>query len=244
MITIFIPAYNEEEYLEKAVTNLVSAARIAGNVKLDVVIVDDASTDKTPQIIASLKKKYPFVRSIRHTANKGIGSGIREVIAIAKYPKFMIVPGDNDCSKILLTKLFHNQHRAEMVLSYYVNKEQRGRFRNFLSTIYGLLYMTTFDVYIQYFNGVGMYPIKRLRKINLNANGFSITAEINTKLLRSGCTLYEIPGFMLTGVEGSGSLTLKNFSEVVITYIRLICEIYWSNHRQFNHRPIRFYEDS
>jgi glycosyltransferase involved in cell wall biosynthesis len=239
MITIFIPAYNEEKNIRKSVENTIKAAKNAGDVKLDIVIVNDASKDTTAQEIEKLEKKYSCVRSIYHTKNQGIGYGVNEVIRIAKYPKFMIVPGDNDASPALLQNMFIHHKKADMVLSYYLNKELRGRFRNFISTLYGLIYMFTFQVYIQYFNGVGIYSTKKLRTIKLFSKRFSITAEMNTKLLCHGCTLYELSGFMQTGENGSKSIKLENFIEVIKTYIQLIREIKIERNPLYQKKPIR-----
>ncbi len=239
MITVMFSVFNEEKNIAKAVENAIDAAKRAGNIPLDIIVVDDASTDKTPEIIKKLEKKYPFVRSIHHLKNQGIGVGLREVIKIAKYPKFMLAPGDNDASPKLLEHIFRNSTKAEMVLSYYLNKELRKRTRNFLSTIYGLIYMLTFDVYIQYFNGVGVYPTEKIRNLDLKSSRFSITAELNTKLLCSGCTLYELPGYMQTGIEGSKSIKLINFIEVIVTYFRLVYEIKLTKRDFFAHKPRR-----
>ena len=239
MITIFMSGLNEENFLESAVENTIKAARNAGNIKLDIVIVDDASTDKTPEVIDKLEKKYSFVRSICHRQNQGLGTGIKEVIKIAKYPKFMIVPGDNDADVDLLTRLMRARNKADLILSYYLNKESRSRWRNFISMIYGLIYMITFDVYVQYINSPCVYTTKILKTFDIKSSRFSITAEIAVKYLRSGVTLYEMPGLMQTGAEGSASLKPENLLEIIVIYFRLVYEIFLEKRLLFNKKYIR-----
>lgn len=239
MISIFIPVFNEEKHIQAVIANTLRAAKRAGEVSLDIIIVNDASTDQTAQIIADLEKRYSFIRSIHHKQNQGIGIGIKEAIKIAKYPKFMIVPGDDDAAQDLLTDLMKHRNDAEIIFSYYLNKEIRGRKRNILSTIYGLIYMTVFNVYIQYINCPVVYPTAKLKKLNIQSKRFSFTAEINIKLLRLGCTYHEIPGYMQTGLDQSTSFKLKNLWEVFVTFIKLVNEINFTDKAKFNHYPKR-----
>lgn len=66
-----IPAYNEESTLEALVEKTLSYG--------PVCVVDDASKDKTPEILARLKTKYgEKLHIIRHTKNTHISQGLRE----------------------------------------------------------------------------------------------------------------------------------------------------------------------
>lgn len=239
MITIFVPAYNEGNKLNLAVGNIIATAERAGNVVLDIVIVNDGSTDNTKNIIKRLEKKYAFVRSIHHQKNQGIGVGAKKVLSVAKYGKFMIVPGNNDVSQDLLYKLFKHRNKAEMVLSFYLNKELRGRLRNVISVLYGLIYMTVFNVFVQYYNGVGVYPTEKIKQLKLRSKRLSIVAELNTKMLCTGCTLYEIPGYMQLDPYSSNSVNFCNLAEVMVSFLRLLLEIKFIKRNQFNKQPVR-----
>src|SRR5271163_1831298 len=61
-----IPVYNEEEYLQPV---LAEVLRHAGH----VLVVDDGSTDRTPELLRS----FPTVKTIRHERNLGYGAGLR-----------------------------------------------------------------------------------------------------------------------------------------------------------------------
>ncbi|MFA5260104.1 MAG: glycosyltransferase family 2 protein, partial [Candidatus Omnitrophota bacterium] len=239
MISVVVPAYNEEELLRETVKNVVQSADAAGSVTIEIIIVNDGSRDRTGPIIAELEKAYPCVRGIHHAENSGLGVCIKDALAQAKYAKFMIVPGDNDMSPDLITNLFRNYDKADLILAYFINKEDRGRLRNVISTLYGLVYMCVFNVFIQYINSPCIYPTEKIRGFHIRSKRFSVVAELTIKCLRSGCTFHEISGYMQTGVEGSSSLGLKSFLDVVSTFLKLVKEIKLSHNLDFNKKPVR-----
>ncbi len=241
MVSVVIPAYNEEEMLRATVSNVVRSAQDTGPLEIEIIIVNDGSRDRTGDVIQELEKEYSCVRSIQHAENSGLGICIKDALAQARYGKFMIVPGDNDMAPELIKKLFENCDKADLILAYFINKEDRGRFRNVISALYGLLYMCVFNVYVQYINSPCIYPTERIRSFKLNSKRFSVIAELTIKCLRSGCSYHEIPGYMQTGVEGSCALKLKSFFEVVATFLKLIREIKLSHNLHFNKRPVRIF---
>lgn len=239
MVTIFIPAFNEETYLEKTIQTILHAKKAVKNLPLDILIVDDASTDATPQIIDRLKKRHANIRSIRHTYNQGFGAGWKDAIRLAKYPRFIIIPGDNDASLDLLIRLFKFRNKADIIFGYYINKEGRSRLRNIFSYFYQFVYMVTFDIYLQQLNCVAIFSTEKLRRLNLKSTRFTISAEINIKLLRSGSTFAEVPGYMESDLDNFTPLKLKNMWEVALTYFALVYEVFVAKRELYNRKPVR-----
>jgi dolichol-phosphate mannosyltransferase len=67
-----IPVYNEEEYLQAVLGEVLRYAD-------DVLVVDDGSTDRTPDRL----RAFPTVRTIRHDRNQGYGAGLRTAFRAA-----------------------------------------------------------------------------------------------------------------------------------------------------------------
>src|SRR6266568_5428918 len=73
-ISVVVPVYNEEETVAQVLESLSQVP-----LDLEVVVVDDASTDRTWEILQELRQKEPFntYRYIRHDHNQGKGAGLR-----------------------------------------------------------------------------------------------------------------------------------------------------------------------
>lgn len=68
LITIMIPAYNEEVMIEETITYLFNEINYTN---FEVLVADDGSTDQTGAILARLRKQYPRLRTIKILKNKG-----------------------------------------------------------------------------------------------------------------------------------------------------------------------------
>src|SRR5260370_536829 len=73
-ISVIVPAYNEEATVAQVLESLAKVP-----LDLEVIVVDDASTDRTWKILQELRQKEPFntYRYIRHDFNQGKGAGLR-----------------------------------------------------------------------------------------------------------------------------------------------------------------------
>src|ERR1700692_1009144 len=73
-ISVVVPVYNEEKTVAQGLESLSKVA-----LDLEVVVVDDASTDRTWEILQELRTREPFnaYRFVRHEKNQGKGAGLR-----------------------------------------------------------------------------------------------------------------------------------------------------------------------
>ena len=238
MISIMVPALNEEGPLEDVVLEIIKVSS-SNDVNVEIIIVNDGSTDDTGNIAEALTSRFSNVRVIHNSKNFGLGKCFEQVILNAKGEKLLTVPGDGDMSSVDLALMLNNAYKADMVFLYFLNKEMRGRFRNILSTLYNYLFFVFFSIYVQYINGPCVLPIKKLRELDFYSHRFSIAAEMAVKLLHSGCSFYEIPGYMQKGAQGSTAVSYKNLLEVCTSFIRLIVEIKITGRNKYNKSPER-----
>jgi len=241
MITVVILAFNEEKLLRKTADTMMQAASLAGQVPLDIIVINDGSTDRTPEIIRELEAEHPFIRSIQHAQNKGPGVGVKQAIAIAKYPRFIVTPGDNDLSLDVMTQLFLNRDKADLVLAYYTNMKERGWFRCGLSGLYTSIYQRTFNISLHYVNSPCLYLTEQLRCLDFRSNRLAYQAEFAVKILCSGGSFYQIAGLRQNEQSPSRALSLKNLREAIDVFLNLVYEVKITDRKKFNRKPVEIF---
>lgn len=238
-LTVAIPALNEERNIEKTIRAVLASTAKVPDVLLEILVLDDGSTDRTGEIVDDLARRHECLRLVRNPGNLGLGATIRRAIDVASSDKILFVPGDNDIPPATLDLLISSAYVAEIVMCYFHNDESRGRLRFIISTFFRLVYATCFDLYLQYINGPAVYPLAKLRTLELCSTRFSIVAEINVRLLRQGVTFVEVPGNRQVGLEGSTSLSVRSLIEAVRVFFQLLVDVYIRHRDKYARRPVR-----
>ena len=238
--SILVPAYQEEANIADTLATVTSVMQQIGLENYEIIVVDDGSTDATSAIVTKAAEADPRLRLVCHPKNRGLGAAIRSGIDAVRSEKAMVVPGDNDVSADFISVMARYRNVADFVIAAPLNLEIRPYFRIILSLVYRLLYFVAFNVYVFYINAPSVWPVGKLRQIGIKSNRFSIVSEINTKLLRIGCSFAEVPGYFSGGKPG-GAVSLRNLVEVMRRFLELIWEIHVSKRALFGKRPTRVY---
>lgn len=92
LLTVVVPSYNASKYLD---FNLRSFLEPSVPEKLEVIVVDDGSTDDTARIADAYHEKYPDTIKVVHKENGGHGSGINAGLKAATGKYFKVVDADD-----------------------------------------------------------------------------------------------------------------------------------------------------
>lgn len=195
-VSVVIPALNEERTLA-AVVAAVRGALAAR--ELEIVIVDDGSSDATPRVVAELAAGDARLRHARHERPRGKGAALRTGFALASGDVLVIQDADLEYQPDDIPALLRplDEGRADAVYgSRFLGAEHTVNYfwttlaNKAITLAANLVYNTNFtDLY----TGYKAMRAERVRPLHLTSSTFTIEAELTAKLWRSGARLYEVP---------------------------------------------------
>ena len=94
LLTVTVPCYNSQDYMEKCVDSL-----LTGGDRVEIIIIDDGSKDRTGAIADAYAEKYPHIVRVIHQENGGHGEGINQGLRHAKGKYFKVVDSDDVVSE-------------------------------------------------------------------------------------------------------------------------------------------------
>jgi len=183
-LTIIVPAFNEEKKLRDTILDLI---RISDNIleEYEIIIFDDGSSDQTNHIATKLELEFDKVSLVTHDINLGLAASFREGISISKYAYICLIPGDGACSPDSLIPIFGSIGTSELILTNRANqKVARSKLRYLISKSFFYLFKNLFKLNVKDINSLGIYPVERLRNIEIISSNWGFNLEILVKLMR------------------------------------------------------------
>ena len=126
ILSIAVPCYNSQDYMKRCIDSL-----LVGGDEVEIIIVNDGSSDDTAQIADAYATKYPHICKAVHQENGGHGEAVNTGLANATGHFFKVVDSDDKVSKEAFMKLLEimrnsvkNKKRLDMLISNYVYDKQ------------------------------------------------------------------------------------------------------------------------
>lgn len=121
-ITFAIPCFNSEAYMEKAVNSI-----LPGGEDVEILIVNDGSTDGTAEIGKRLEEQYPGIVKLINQENGGHGDAVNTGLSHARGKYFKVVDSDDWVDEESLMKVLETikgfveaESQVDMIISNYV----------------------------------------------------------------------------------------------------------------------------
>jgi glycosyltransferase involved in cell wall biosynthesis len=193
LLSVIIPCYNEEKTIREIV-ELVQAVRL----EKEIIIVDDCSSDRTPEILRDIALNDPMVRVIRHSRNRGKGDAIRSGLSVVRGEIVIIQDADleydpNDYYELIRPIV---AGKVDVVFgSRFLGRHTGMYFWNAVGNKF-LTMMTNFLYNCWISDMETCYKVMRtdiIRSLDLQSNDFRIEPEIAAKVLRLGYRIFEVP---------------------------------------------------
>jgi glycosyltransferase involved in cell wall biosynthesis len=192
LLSVVMPVYNEAATIDEIIRRV-----LAVPLRIQLIVVDDASTDGTQTALQALQQELGF-RLLLQPANKGKGAALRrgfeeiqgDIVVIQdadleyspeEYPDLidLICSGRAD---VVYGSRFLGRHRVFLFTHYLGNR--------LLTLLTNVLYNTMLtDMETCY----KVMRVEVLRSMTLRSNGFGIEPELTAKIFKRGYRVYEVP---------------------------------------------------
>ena len=194
-LSVIVPAYNEAATLATVVQKLLTLPHL-----LEIIIVDDCSSDRTLQIAESLSEMNSNVRVTRHKKNSGKTEALKTGIAMTRGDVVIVQDADFEYDPAEIPAVIKPivEGYADVVYGsrFLVRKATRvlyfyhylaNKVLTFSSNMLTNLNMTDVETGYKAFRG------EIIRNMIIKSSGFGFEVEVTAKVAKLGCAIYEVP---------------------------------------------------
>ena len=192
MVSVIIPAFNEEQTIGK-----VLEALHALPIEKQIVVVNDGSTDGTYKVLEELGAIYELT-IVDCEENRGKGFAIRSGLPYVKGTIVVIQDADMELDPVDISALVKPLEKGNVQVVYgsrFLNGRGNASFHNFIANrilaIYtNLLYGCRIT---DESTGYKAFSTELITRLDLTCEGFEFCPEVTAKILRAGYHIHEVP---------------------------------------------------
>lgn len=224
-ISLVVPVFNEEENVEHALRVATKALEEFAR-DHEIVVVDDASTDRTPEILRRLAAADPRIAVVRHERNQKLGGSLRDGFSAARKELVLYMDADLPFDPYDIGRAVRamDATRADVIAAYRLDRTSEGLRRTVYSYVYNALIGVLFGWPHRDIN----FSFKLMRRevldaIELRAEGSLISAELIVKAKNLGFTIQQIGMDYFPRTRGRSTLSSLG---VILKILRELARLY------------------
>ena len=224
-VSLVIPMYNEELNIEHAVSHSIDSLEKYSR-EWEIIIVDDASTDSSAQIVARLSAEDPRIRVFTHPKNRKLGGTLRTGFSAAKKELVFYMDADIPFDPDVLGRAIRAMELtdADMIAAYRHDRTMEG----FKRGVYTLVYNWLIGILFGWPHRDINFSFKLMKRrvldvVELKSEGSLIDAELVVKAKNAGFSIQQIgidyvPRSRGVSHLGSFNVVLKILRELITLF--------------------------
>src|SRR5919202_1007745 len=192
-ISAVLPAYDEEENIEKATRDMAAVLASLGLRDWEVIIVDDGSTDRTGEIGDRLAAEDPqHIRALHHQPNKGYAEALKTGFTSARHQLIFYTDSDNQFDVREITSLLPLIEDADIVCGFRIYRFDPLT-RLVLSWGFNLLVRIIFRIKVRDIDcAFKLFRREVFDKVTIESKKFFVDAEVLAKAKYFGFRMVEV----------------------------------------------------
>ncbi|MEM7437199.1 MAG: glycosyltransferase family 2 protein [Myxococcota bacterium] len=200
-LSVVVPCFNEEGNIADVVR---SAAEVGRNVatRLEIVVVDDGSTDGTASLLADLQARVPELTTVHHSVNRGYGAAVRSGLRRAHHDYVFLTDGDGQFDLRELEPAIAMLASHDVVVGYR-HRRSDGPWRSLYGRAWTGLVNLALGLDVRDANcAFKLVPQGLLRTSELRSDGALISAELLAEARRADLRIAQCPVSHFPRVKG------------------------------------------
>ncbi|MDP8299421.1 MAG: glycosyltransferase family 2 protein [Candidatus Tantalella remota] len=217
-LSVFFPAYNEEDNIAESVEN---ALKIMPEFvdDLEVIVVNDGSSDRTKDIAEGLAAKYDNVSVVTHPENRGYGGALKSGFAAARYDHVFFSDGDGQFDLNEIERLMPLAPDCDIVAGFRIKRNDPIH-RVINGKAYNILVRILFGLKIRDID-CAFKIIKKdvINAVDLKSESQFLSAEFLIKAKKKGFTIGQVGVHHFPRAKGAQTgnnplVVIKSFREL------------------------------
>lgn len=216
-LSVVIPAYNEEKNIENILDLVISALK---KWKIEVIVVDDGSVDRTADIVKKFSEKYDFIHLYHHEKNMGYADALKTGFDHCEGEFITYIDADlqNDPRDVPRLMIYGKQGYGAVV-GWRKNRKDKI-YRLLISRLYNGFIHLFFNINFPDINGKPkLFRSDVLKNIEIETKQWAVDLELVHKIKKMGYKVIQVPVEHSMRTGGKPKTTIKRG---FITFINLI----------------------
>jgi glycosyltransferase involved in cell wall biosynthesis len=207
-LSVVLPVHNEEAVIANVIRRIIKVLDpLIWN--LEVLAVNDGSTDESARLLRELVLPFPQLRVFQHDSKLGYGAAVRTGVEIASHGVLVLLDGDDQYDPADLPSAVAALSGFDCVVGYRSDRADKV-YRRMLAWLGNKIANRIFGTALRDVNcGLKVCNTAQLKALDLKADSGFVSTEIVAKLRLRNATIVEIPVRhypRLTGRASGGSL--------------------------------------
>jgi glycosyltransferase involved in cell wall biosynthesis len=190
-LSVVIPAYNEENNIKNIISIVIKSLK---KWKIEIIVVDDGSTDNMADKVRKLSEKYDFIHLYQHEKNKGYADALKTGFEHCKGELITFIDADLQNDPRDIPKLMeYGKQGYGAVVGWRKNRKDK-MYRLLISRMYNGFIQLFFNINFPDINGKPkLFRSDVLKDIEIETKQWAVDLELVHKIKKMGYKVIQVP---------------------------------------------------